>query len=130
MTMMKMKIQNKFATAFIFLATTAVSALMLARPVDSLQIAVIGTTGNIGRSVIQQLSKKGIPTRCLLRHDISNIEKEQIGIKDMGSPSSRFASSAEVAASLAALDHVEMVKGDVTDVESIKELIKGCDIVM
>jgi len=86
---------------------------------ESLRVAVIGPTGNIGRSVVKELSQQNIPTRCLLRHDISTIPQTE-------TPTT----SAEVAASLASLHHVEMVKGDVTDVESIKELVKDCDVVM
>ena len=95
------------------------SPIFLSAAVESLQVAVIGTTGNIGRAVIQQLSKQNIPTRCLLRHDISNAP-----IKEMPS------TSEEVAASLASMNNVTMVKGDVTDPLSIQELVKDCDVIM
>ena len=95
------------------------SILFFAVASESFKVAVIGTTGNVGRSVIKQLSKQGIPTRCLLRHDISNVP-----ILDKPS------TSVEVAASLAALDNVKMVKGDVTDLASIQVLIEGCDVIM
>jgi nucleoside-diphosphate-sugar epimerase len=95
------------------------SPLILAVVTESLQVAVIGTTGNIGSAVIKQLSKQNIRTRCLLRHDISNVP-----VKD--SPST----SKERAAYLASLDNVEMVQGDVSDPSSIIELVKGCDVIM
>ena len=78
------------------------------------QVAVIGTTGNIGRAVITQLSNANIRTRCLLRHDISNSK----------SP------SAKIAAFLASLNGVTMVDGDITNKESIANLIEGCDAVL
>ena len=87
--------------------------------IAAFQVAVVGTTGNIGRTTIQELSKRNIPTRCLLRHDISNVE-----IKDTPS------TSAEVAASLSTLNNVEMIRGDVTDPESIRKLIDGCDAIL
>lgn len=79
------------------------------------QVAVIGTTGNIGRAAIAQLSIANIRTRCLLRHDISN---------------SNESPSAKIAASLASLNGVTMVKGDVTNKESIANLIEGCDAIL
>ncbi len=103
----------------IFALNLVLSSFLLPSLVESLQVAVIGTTGNIGSTIIKELSKQNIPTRCLLRHEISDVP-----IKDNPSTSD------EVAAYLASLNNVEMIKGDVTDPSSIRELIKGCDVVM
>jgi len=84
---------------------------------SGLQVAVIGTTGNIGRTAIAQLSKANVDTRCLLRHDIIT-------------PNAKGSASAKVAASLASLKGVTMVKGDVTKKASIANLIEGCDAVL
>jgi len=104
-----------------FLSLNLVSFYLLVLPnlARSLQVAVVGTTGNLGSAVIKELSKQNIPTRCLLRHDISDVP-----VKD--NPST----PEEIASSLASLDNVEMIKGDVTDPSSILELVKGCDVVM
>ena len=80
---------------------------------NSLQVAVIGTTGNIGRAAIQQLSDANISTKCLLRHDL-----------DSTSP------SATLAASLAKLPNVQMVKGDISKPETLPALIEGCDAIL
>jgi hypothetical protein len=80
------------------------------------KVAVIGTTGRLGREVIQQLSKQGISTRCLLRHDISSLAP----------PASldEAVSSAQVAAYLTTLPGVEMVQGDVSNKESLQNLVQ------
>ena len=93
--------------------------------VESLQVAVIGTTGNVGRAVVKQLSKHNIPTRCLLRHDITNMNDGSTSAADV----TGLASSAQIAASLAKLDNVEMIKGDISDQSSIQELIEDCNII-
>ena len=87
--------------------------------VEALQVAVIGTTGNIAQTAIRQLSKQNITTRCLLRHDISNIM-----------PVDDPQSSREVAASLASLPNIEMIQGDVTDPASLLKLVQGCDAIL
>eukprot|EP00566_Odontella_aurita_P014864 CAMPEP_0113558140 /NCGR_PEP_ID=MMETSP0015_2-20120614/18183_1 /TAXON_ID=2838 /ORGANISM="Odontella" /LENGTH=342 /DNA_ID=CAMNT_0000459647 /DNA_START=27 /DNA_END=1052 /DNA_ORIENTATION=+ /assembly_acc=CAM_ASM_000160 len=85
------------------------------------KIAVIGTTGRLGRQAITQLSSRNVPVRCLLRRPIDPSVKPSI---------EKDASSAEVAAYLASLPGVEMVKGDVNDADSIKALIDGCTSVL
>ena len=45
---------------------------------SSRKVAVIGTTGKLGRTVISQLSSQNIPVRCLLRHPIASLKKTTI----------------------------------------------------
>jgi NAD(P)-dependent dehydrogenase (short-subunit alcohol dehydrogenase family) len=84
--------------------------------INPAKVAVIGTTGRLGREAIQQLSKQGIGTRCLLRHDISSVTP----------PSSldEAENSAEVAAYLSTLRGVEMVQGDVCNKDSLRSLVQ------
>ena len=42
---------------------------------SSRKVAVIGTTGKLGRTVISQLSSQNIPVRCLLRHPMASLKK-------------------------------------------------------
>lgn len=104
-------------------AILTVLSLLQMSPIIALQVAVIGTTGNIARETVELLSKSGIKTRCLLRHDINSVD---ISPK---SPTNN-SSSMEVAAYLNALPNVEMIMGDVTDKQSVNDLVQGCDAVM
>jgi hypothetical protein len=36
-------------------------------------MALIGTTGQLGREAVCQLSKAGIAVKCLLRHDVFSV---------------------------------------------------------
>mmetsp|Transcript_5807 Transcript_5807/g.7305 ORF Transcript_5807/g.7305 Transcript_5807/m.7305 type:complete len:351 (+) Transcript_5807:190-1242(+) len=83
---------------------------------ESQKVAVIGATGKLGREAVMQLSSRGVPTKCLLRHDIKSV-----------TPSIEpNASSKEVAAYLATLPGVEMVRGDVTSLPTLKTLLRDC----
>jgi len=84
------------------------------------KVAVIGTTGRLGRNAIVQLSSRSIPTRCLLRHPIP----------PNTTPDLNGSSSSEIAAYLSTLPNVEMVVGDVTQRETIDELLQGCHAVL
>uniref|UniRef100_A0A7S0AG11 NAD(P)-binding domain-containing protein n=1 Tax=Pyrodinium bahamense TaxID=73915 RepID=A0A7S0AG11_9DINO len=79
-------------------------------------VAVIGSTGKLGRHAVQQLVERGYSVRCLVRQD-------PVGTNPCCAPS---ATSAEVAAWLAAMPGVQLVRGDITDRESIFELLRGC----
>ena len=81
-------------------------------------IAVIGPTGRLGRSAVQLLSDKGVATRVLCRHEVTDAAKATAGFD--------APSSAEVMAYLATLPHVELVKGDITDAASLANLLQGC----
>ena len=102
-------------------SVTVISLFQIFVAVKSLQVAVIGTTGNIGRTLVKQLSERNIQTRCLLRHEISQVSG--------GETNEEPFTSAQIASSLASLSNVEMVKGDVTDLSSIQELVEGCDVI-
>lgn len=82
-------------------------------------VAVTGSTGRLGRRVVESLSKQGVATRCLVRRDIPSDTKPNVN-----------GSSVEVAAYLQALPNVELIKGDVTNQESIETLMNGCTSVM
>jgi len=81
-----------------------------------MKVAVIGTTGRLGRETVVRLSKKGIATRCLLRHDCSQIAAPPASLE-------QAQSKAEVAAYLKTLPGVELVPGDVTDADSLRRLL-------
>jgi len=81
-----------------------------------MKVAVIGTTGRLGREAVVRLSKKGIATRCLIRHDCSNVKTPPASLEDAHTKQ-------EVAAYLKSLPGVEFVPGDVTDKESLAKLL-------
>lgn len=81
------------------------------------KVAVIGSTGKLGREAVQQLSRAGIPCKILVRCPISVAAPNELtgeSTKD------------EVAAYLGALPEVEVVQGDVTSVSSLKDLFEEC----
>jgi len=65
------------------------------------KIAIVGATGRLGREVVNNLSSKGIRSRCLIR-------------------------SEDPPYFLASLPNVEFVKGDVTNLECVNKLLEGC----
>lgn len=69
-----------------------------------IMILITGGTGFIGRHLILRLLKEGKEIRCLVR------------------PSSNKAKRLEVMG-------VQLVEGDVTDADAVKEAVKGCDTV-
>lgn len=87
------------------------------------KVAVIGATGRVGRRVIQKLVERRVPVKILLRQDLSQI-------KEVPSALNNDLSSTEVAAYLASLPNVEVVKGDVTNEESVKALINDVSAVL
>ena len=97
-----------------------VLACLLAPAAASKLVAVTGATGKLGRLAVQKLSARGISTRVLLRHDITGVTPS---IAD-------DASSEAVAAYLAGLQGVCMVKGEVTDPASVEALLEGCVAVL
>jgi NAD(P)H-binding len=83
------------------------------------KVAVIGTTGRLGRQAILQLSRQGIAARCLLRQSPSSLPSPP--------PKSlaQATSSSQVAAYLQTLPGVELIVGDVTDPASLATLLDG-----
>ena len=79
-------------------------------------VAVSGATGRLGRLGVQKLVDSGYQVKALLRHDILP------GIAPSAAPD---APPPAVAAYLASLPGVELVKGDVTDKASVERLLDG-----
>lgn len=114
----KMK-QHFFLFLYCVLSTTRASEA-LASSSPQRAVAVIGTTGRLGRRIVQELSEKGIPTRCLLRHDVAANTNVPASLD-------QAESSQQVAAFLQSLPDVTMVPGDITDINSLRRLLQGCD---
>ncbi|GAX21782.1 hypothetical protein FisN_31Lh072 [Fistulifera solaris] len=83
-------------------------------------VAIIGPTGRLGRQIVQELSAKGISTRCLLRHEIPASTSSPKSLEEAQS-------SSEIAAYLQSLPNVTFVKGDLNDMASLRRLLEGCD---
>ena len=93
------------------LAWMAAASLAL---VSKAPVAVIGSTGRLGRLVVEELVAQGYPARCLLRHELPPDGGE-------GEPTT----SAQVAGLLAKMPGVTMVKGDINDPASLNTLLQG-----
>ena len=91
------------------------------------KVAVIGTTGRLGRQVVMKLSEYGIPTKCLLRHDLS---KDDSPIPSKEELFQRNVDSKTVARYLNSLPNVEMIQGDVTNPQSVEELLQDCTAIL
>lgn len=109
-----------FQHLFLFICILSVSRASEA--LAPKKVAVIGTTGRLGRTIVQELAKNGIPTRCLLRHEVTTTTTSP-----PASSLDKAKSSQEVAAFLQSLPGVEMVPGDIGDVDSLRRLVEGCD---
>eukprot|EP00978_Attheya_sp_CCMP212_P035337 scaffold153220_cov68-Attheya_sp.AAC.1 len=107
---------NLLALLCIFSQTLAFSSVM-SMSATSTKVAVIGSTGKLGRQAVLELSSRNIHVRCLLRKEIP-VNTEPSIEKD--------ASSSQVAAYLAELPGVEMIKADVSDVPSLETLVQDC----
>jgi NAD(P)H-binding len=83
------------------------------------KVAVIGTTGRLGRQAIVQLSRQGIAARCLLRQSPLSLPSPP------PTSLSEATSSSQVAAYLQTLPGVELIAGDVTDPASLATLLDG-----
>lgn len=100
----------------------------------TLKVAVIGTTGKLGREAIRLLSERGIATKCLLRHKLLDPQKHLRQKQQQGSATtvSSFSHQNEearrIATELEALPGVEMVLGDVTNATSLHELLRDTTV--
>lgn len=107
--------------AYYYILLLVISSF-IAPSCNSMKVAVTGTTGLLGRLVVQRLSNnKNIEVRALLRHPIDN---------DVLPSIDKDAKSTQVALYLSKLPGVTMVAGDATDLESCKELVANCDAVI
>jgi nucleoside-diphosphate-sugar epimerase len=104
------------------LVTLHVSLALSTTPESTLpkKVAVIGTTGRLGRQAIVQLSRQGIAARCLLRQSPLSLP-----LSPPPKSLSDATSSSEVAAYLKTLPGVELIAGDVTDPASLATLLEG-----
>ena len=109
--------QHVLLFLYCVLSSTRASDALTASPAP---VAVIGTTGRLGRRIVQELSQKGIPSRCLLRHEIAATTSVPVSLD-------QATSSQEVAAFLQSLPGVTMVPGDIGDTDSLRRLVEGCD---
>lgn len=69
---------------------------------ESLKIALTGGSGHLGSEIVRQLLQRGHTVKALIHHDRKALD---------------------------GLD-IELVKGSLQDIESLKELVKGCDILI
>mmetsp|Transcript_30208 Transcript_30208/g.46083 ORF Transcript_30208/g.46083 Transcript_30208/m.46083 type:complete len:330 (-) Transcript_30208:101-1090(-) len=81
------------------------------------KVAVIGSTGRLGREAVQQLSQAGIPCKILVRRPISVAAPQEL---------TEESTKEELSAYLASLPEVEVVQGDVTNADSLKVLFEDC----
>jgi putative NADH-flavin reductase len=81
-------------------------------------VAVTGTTGKLGRQVIQTLVNHGYSVNALLRHEVCSADDAQ------------DASPPAIAARIAKLPGVTLIRGDVTDRASLTPLVAGCTAVI
>lgn len=111
------RMRRLLIVAFLLLYITTFCSAMTVN--NKKLVAVTGATGRLGRRAVVDLSKLGVPTRCLVRRDIPADTKPDLN-----------GTSVEVAAYLKSLPSVELVKGDVTNEESIETLMKDCTSVL
>ena len=85
-----------------------------------MKVAVIGSTGRLGRETIVRLSKKGIATRCLVRTTGTTDQRQQ-----QPPPQSlqEARTKQEIVDYLRTLPGVEIVEGDVTNQDSLQTLL-------
>jgi len=88
---------------------------------DIKKVAVIGATGKLGRNAVLQLSSLGIPVKCLIRNT-----KESILSSEDTSSIEPNASSLQIAKYFTTLPNVELIEGDVTQPDSLSNLLEGC----
>ena len=104
---------RRLLLAFFFSASTAMSTTRA-------PVAVIGSTSKLGRLAVKELVAHGYPARCLVRHDPTGASAS----------AAADATGAEVAAWLGAMPGVELVRGDVTDPQSLATLLQGTSAVL
>ena len=101
------------------LAVPAASALPATVPAGA-EVAVIGSTGKLGRRVVEQLVASGYRVRCLARPPAAAAAAAAIPSDAPDAP------TAAVAAFLGAMPGVTLVEGDVTDAAAVAGLLDGC----
>lgn len=99
----------------------ALSVITAAALVPGTKVAVVGSTGRVGRLAVQSLVSNGYSAKILTRHPIDATAAEEPAAD---------APAAAVASWLAAQPGVETVAGDVTDRASLDTLLEGCSAVL
>jgi NAD(P)H-binding len=90
----------------------------LALSTEITKVAVIGTTGRLGREAIKQLSQQGIATRCLVR----NLPPTPEATSTKTTPNNK---RDELLSYLRHLPGVELISGDINDRQSLVRLVEG-----
>lgn len=96
-------------------------ATTLALSTEITKVAVIGTTGRLGREAVKQLSQQGIATRCLVR----NIPTSESTSTTTTAASPNDKRRDEVVSYLSTLPGVELISGDINDRQSLVRLVEG-----
>ena len=100
------------------LFTLIISSSAMSTPSPTTEkVAVIGSTGRLGRQAVIKLSESSIPCKILVRKDPATAVPSELTPE---------LESSQVAAYLGSLNGVEIVKGDVTSTDSLKELLSDC----
>ena len=102
--------------AFFCSMTVVVSSMS----VDPKKVAVIGATGRLGRITVQQLVDQGVECKILLR-------QKPTGTVPPPNALTGDSSKEEVTAFLTSLKGVEVVQGDVGNVNALTELLSDCE---
>ena len=92
---------------------------MLALSTEITKVAVIGTTGRLGREAIKQLSEQGVATRCLVRNIPSPESSSTTTTTNTNDKRN------EVVSYLSTLPGVELIPGDINDRQSLVRLVEG-----
>lgn len=112
---------GRFISWSVLFGIAAEAALSSISTAPIKKVALIGTTGQLGREAVCQLSAAGIAVKCLLRHDISTIaDSPPISLDQATTPT-------QVAAYLWTLPLVEFVQGDINNEKALKQLVSDAD---
>mmetsp|Transcript_30239 Transcript_30239/g.63172 ORF Transcript_30239/g.63172 Transcript_30239/m.63172 type:complete len:338 (-) Transcript_30239:24-1037(-) len=84
------------------------------------KVAVIGATGRLGRIAVQQLVDQGIGCNLLMR------SKPTVELEEIPTALTGDSTKEEVVAYLASLEGVNIVQGDVGNVQALEELFADC----
>ena len=106
--------------------TMVASGLSTPLPSNVNKVAVIGATGRLGRTTVQQLVDRGISCKLLIRNGLDQPVEQSSSNDEEDSPLMKK-SRTELIAYLKSNKGVELVSGDVGNVSALQELLKDCD---
>ena len=103
---------------------TQVSAMSAVDPTK--RVAVVGATGRLGRIVVQKLVDDGIPCKILVRSHKGTTTSPVLSRESVlsGNPS---VSKEDVISYLGSLNGVDIVQGDVGNINALNDLLQDCD---